>query len=52
MTYQECIDLRASRIVGEACARRNRLQGLEAHARTCDLRLARTEQLTAARALP
>jgi sulfopropanediol 3-dehydrogenase len=52
VTYQECIDLRASRIVGEACARRNRLQGLEAHARTCDLRLARTEQLTAARALP
>jgi sulfopropanediol 3-dehydrogenase len=52
VTYQECIDLRASRIVGEACARRSRLQGLEAHARTCDVRLARTDELTALRAVP
>ena len=52
VTYQECIDLRASRIVGEACARRSRLQGLEAQARTCDLRLARTEQLSTLRAVP
>jgi hypothetical protein len=50
VTYQECIDLRASRIVGEACARRSRLQGLEAQARTCDPRPRAPTQLTALRA--
>jgi sulfopropanediol 3-dehydrogenase len=52
VTYQECADPRRSRNVGEACARQSRLLGLEAHARACDLHMARADDVAGVRALP
>jgi sulfopropanediol 3-dehydrogenase len=52
VTYQECVDPRGSRLVGEASARQSRLQGLEAHARACDLHMARAGAVDGVRALP
>jgi len=40
VTYQEC-DPAASALIGEIAARQCRIESFEAHARTCDLRVAR-----------
>lgn len=40
VTFQEC-DETASAVIGEVCARQSRLENFEAHARSCDVRVAR-----------
>jgi sulfopropanediol 3-dehydrogenase len=40
VTYQECAEPESSAQIGAVCARQCRLEGFEAHARTCDLRVA------------
>jgi sulfopropanediol 3-dehydrogenase len=43
VTYQEC-DPAASAAIGEICARQCRLENFEAHARSCDVRVAKYRQ--------
>lgn len=43
VTYQEC-DERASVEIGEICARQCRIENFEAHARSCDVRVAKYRQ--------
>jgi sulfopropanediol 3-dehydrogenase len=40
VTHQEC-DPEASALIGEVCARQCRIENFEAHARTCDRRVAK-----------
>jgi sulfopropanediol 3-dehydrogenase len=40
VTYQEC-DPEASVLIGEVCARQCRIENFEAHARSCDVRVAK-----------
>jgi sulfopropanediol 3-dehydrogenase len=40
VTYQEC-DPEASVVIGDVCARQCRIENFEAHARSCDVRLAK-----------
>jgi sulfopropanediol 3-dehydrogenase len=42
VTYQEC-EPQASALIGEIAARQCRIENFAAHARTCDLRVARYE---------
>ena len=46
VTYQECDDA-ASVVVGEVSARQSRVENFEAHARSCDARVAKYTQVTA-----
>jgi sulfopropanediol 3-dehydrogenase len=41
VTHQEVRDPAASRMIGEICARQCRVEGFEAHARSCDVRVAK-----------
>jgi sulfopropanediol 3-dehydrogenase len=44
-THQEVRSPRATTLLGETCARQCRVEGFEAHARSCDLRVAKFRDL-------
>ncbi|MBS1881393.1 MAG: histidinol dehydrogenase [Actinobacteria bacterium] len=48
VTHQEVRDPASSAMIGEICARQCRVEGFEAHARSCDVRVEKFGALTAA----